>query len=231
MASKIAPPSSMSMYLEFSFEATKLANGTGFVAYDHARQPMLVTARHNLTGKNQESGQALSSHGGVPDAVTIWHCPPTFPGLWISRREELLDGNGDGRWIEHPKLGAIADMAALPLENLQGTVYGMYKLKSEGPRISTGPGEPVSVVGYPFGLRVGGSLAVWATGFIASDIGVDYEGQPKLLIDCRARQGQSGSPVIVYRHGGSFAEETNGMGSSIAMAGAPVWRFLGVYSG
>jgi hypothetical protein len=85
----------------------------------------------------------------------------------------------------------------------------------------------VSVVGFPFGKTGGGSLGIWATGFMASEPSVDYDGLPVFLIDCRSRQGQSGSPVIAYRSGGMVAMADGG---SAAFSGA-VCRFLGIYSG
>jgi hypothetical protein len=51
--------------------------------------------------------------------------------------------------------------------------------------------------------------------------------QPTFLIDCRSRQGQSGSAVISHRNGGSVAM-TDG---STSIFGGPVTRFLGIYSG
>jgi hypothetical protein len=84
----------------------------------------------------------------------------------------------------------------------------------------------VSVVGFPFGLTAGGALAVWATGFIATDPDVDYAGLPVFLIDCRSRQGQSGSAVIAHRTGGAVATETG-----VMVGGGVMTRFLGIYSG
>lgn len=80
---------------------------------------------------------------------------------------------------------------------------------------------------FPFGLDGGGLLAIWATGFMATDPEVDYNNQPTFLIDCRARPGQSGSAVIAHRNGGMVALE----GGGTAAFSGPVTRFLGIYSG
>ena len=90
-----------------------------------------------------------------------------------------------------------------------------------------GPAETVSVIGFPFGITAGGNLPVWATGFIASEPVVDYDDLPIQLIDCRSRQGQSGSPVLAYRSGGMIAMAD---GSSAAFDG-PVSKLIGIYSG
>jgi hypothetical protein len=62
---------------------------------------------------------------------------------------------------------------------------------------------------------------------MATEPVADFADLPVSLIDCRSRQGQSGSPVISFRSGGMVAMSD---GSSAAFAG-PVWRFIGVYSG
>jgi hypothetical protein len=85
----------------------------------------------------------------------------------------------------------------------------------------------MSPVDFPFGLAGGGSLAIWATGFMATEPEIDYNKQPRFLIDCRARPGQSGSAAIAHRNGGMVALEGGG---TAAFSGA-VTRFLGIYSG
>lgn len=206
-----------------------MATGTEFLAYSPQRKIFLLTARHNLTGKDQKSNQPLSDHGGVPNRVRIWHCPLGISGAWISRDETLFDDENTPRWVEHPHLGPEADIVGLPLTNLRGALYSLYKLQEPTARISAAVSAPVSVVGFPFGLRVDGTQPVWATGSIASEFYTDYDGKPQFLIDCRARQGQSGSPVILYRHSGEFVEEARGGGT--VLAGGAIWRLLGLYSG
>lgn len=59
------------------------------------------------------------------------------------------------------------------------------------------PGQTVSVVGYPLGFRDrANKLPVWKTGHIASEPDVDFDGDPRFLIDITGRPGMSGSPVI-----------------------------------
>jgi hypothetical protein len=50
---------------------------------------------------------------------------------------------------------------------------------------------------------------------------------PTMLIDCRTRQGQSGSPVLAFREGGAVSMSDG----TTALFGGPVQRFLGIYSG
>jgi hypothetical protein len=122
-------------------------------------------------------------------------------------------------------MGADADFVALPLTNTTEVEFYPYDPVNTGPDIAVGPAEVLSVVGFPFGLTGGGALAIWATGFVASE--PFMPDQPTFLIDCRSRQGQSGSAVISHRNGGSVAM-TDG---STSIFGGPVTRFLGIYSG
>lgn len=156
----------------------------------------------------------------------IWHNATNGVGNWISRLEPL-EANGVPTWHEHPLLGARADFVALPLTELVDVQLYPYDLTDAGPKIAVGPADAVSVIGFPFGMAAGGVFGVWATGFLASEPVVDFGGMPVQLIDCRPRQGQSGSPVVAYRNGGMVALED---GASAAFNG-PVSRFLGIYSG
>lgn len=94
------------------------------------------------------------------------------------------------------------------------------------------PSETVSVIGFPFGLSSFGKFPIWSTGFLAQDMEMVNEDNPVFLIDCRTRQGQSGSPVIAYRIG-QFRISNNNI-RDIEHHIEPnkkVWDFLGIYSG
>ena len=94
-----------------------------------------------------------------------------------------------------------------------------------GADVAVSVAEPVSVIGFPFGHSPGGRLAVWATGFVATDLDVQWNSLPAMLVDCRARPGQSGSPVVARRSG----PYTNN--NQALVFGGTVTRFIGVYSG
>ncbi|MBY5416967.1 trypsin-like peptidase domain-containing protein [Rhizobium leguminosarum] len=215
-----------SLFLEMSFNGTLLSTGTGFLCTSPIG-PVLITNRHNVTGRRQDTGQAISSHGGVPDKISIRHNRLGHAGETLLKDEALFDHEGERRWIEHPTLGAMADFVALPLSNTYGGIQLRYYDPSDpGPLFKIGPTAIVSVLGFPFGITGGASLAVWATGFVASEPDADYGGLPTFLIDCRTRPGQSGSPVIAYRHGMADME-----GGGTLMSDRSLTRFLGIYSG
>jgi hypothetical protein len=216
-------PSVQSLLIEMSAGSQPLGTGTAFVA-DSASGPVLVTNRHNVTGRRQDNHKPLSPTGALPDTIAIVHNQKGKLGNWVVRKEVLTKG-GSPRWVEHPTLGAKADMVALPLTVVDDVELYPYDVADTGPKVSFGPAEVVSVIGFPFGLQAGGSLAVWATGFVASEPAIDLDDLPVFLIDCRSRPGQSGSAVVAHRTGAIAMED----GSTAVMG--HVTRFLGIYSG
>ncbi|MGO6699280.1 trypsin-like peptidase domain-containing protein [Rhizobium ruizarguesonis] len=214
-----------SLFLEMSVNGYFLASGTGFICISPAG-PVLVTNRHNVTGRHQDTGQPLSPTGGVPDTISIRHNSLGRTGETTLKDEALFAPEGQARWREHPTLGVTADFVALPLSSTSGVQLYSYNPSNPGELFKVGPTAIVSVLGFPFGISGGASLAVWATGFVASEPDVDYDGKPTFLIDCRTRQGQSGSPVIAYRHGSADLEA-----GGIIVFDQPATRFLGIYSG
>ena len=225
---KITKPSVQSMLLQMRFNDQLLSTGTGFVS-PSATGPLLITNRHDVTGRRQDNNKPLSATGGIPNEVVIFHNVKGQLGSWQSKIEPLYfdPENEKKRWFEHPVLGGTADFVALPLTQLDDVELYPYDLAKPGEDMLIGPAEAVSVIGFPFGITAGGNFPVWATGFIASEPVVDYDDLPIQLIDCRSRQGQSGSPVLAYRSGGMIAMAD---GSSAAFDG-PVSKLIGIYSG
>ncbi len=222
----ILKPSVQSLFLQMMLNRNNLASGTGFIA-NAPRGPVLITNRHNVTGRNNTTGETLSSNGHTPDEIVIMHNKAGNLGQWVERNEPLYDDDDNPLWIEHPTLGATVDFVALPLTQLDDVDLHPYSLGVGDPQILVAPSDTVSVVGFPFGLSGGGALAIWATGFMATEPEINQNNLPTFLIDCRARPGQSGSAVIAHRSGGMIAMEDGG---STAFGG-PVTKFLGIYSG
>jgi hypothetical protein len=132
-------------------------------------------------------------------------------------------------WIEHSELADKADLVALNLRSGDDLSRYPYYLETELDRfnIEIGPAENVSVVGFPFGRSVQ-RFPIWATGFLAQDLSLVTPESPTFLIDCRTRQGQSGSPVLAYR-AGNYRKRTEGK-VIVTMSPTPVWELLGIYS-
>lgn len=228
-------PSMKSLYIEMRFQETLLSSGTAFlVANDQSSHCCLITNRHNVTGRHQETDECLDKkHGAIPDNILIYfHKPPLELGEWHCIELPLFKPDGQPWWIEHPRLGAKADLVALNLRWGSDVHKVPYYLKTNKDRVNMviRPAEAISVIGFPFGLSSTGRFPIWATGFMAQELGIVTPGNQTFLIDCRTRQGQSGSPVIAYR-AGTVTRFADGK-ISTAVGGAIVaWEFLGIYSG
>ena len=226
----IAKPSIQSLFIQMRFNGTPLSTGTAFVVNSKQGNPLLITNRHNVTGRHQDTNQPLSDKGGIPNEIVIIHNRTHDKGMhhgWIETIEPLYL-NDNPLWFEHPTLGAKADFVALKLTKTTNVATIPYDIHGNDSDIFIGPTDLVSVIGFPFGIMAGGVLGVWTTGFIASEPAIDFSDLPKFLIDCRARPGQSGSPVIAYRSAGTTFVTSNG---KPVMSDAPAHKFLGIYSG
>ncbi|MEL6487720.1 MAG: trypsin-like peptidase domain-containing protein [Pseudomonadota bacterium] len=237
--------------LHMSFNDTELATGTGFF-YEAGGKPFLITNRHNLTGRDNNTGKMLDDKtGGLPNRLSF-SVPKYVTKCGIvefSGTERVAFDLGwelkSPPWLEHPKLGKLADVIALDLgkiwPNAPLPVAYVNKLPHNHP-LSVLPASTVSVVGYPFGTSVNQHYPVWVTGAVASEPNMDVEGKPAMYIDCRTNKGASGSPVFMILNGGTAPMDSEASGNDVVMRGrlgnahsasfyVPVHRFLGVYSG
>lgn len=158
------------------------------------KAPYLITNRHNVTGRNNETDKCLSPTLGTPDNLRITHNFSGNFGTFITTVEHLFDGD-DPRWVEHPSYKSTADVVALPLIELENVALLPFAATANTHN-AIRCADPVHVVGFPFGLRTAVSMGIWATGFVASEPEINHGGEPVFLIDCRTREGQSGSPVV-----------------------------------
>lgn len=204
----------------------ELASGTGFVVV-HGEMPYLITNWHNVTGRDPATNALLSNTGGIPDELVILHNVKGQLGKWTFKSETLYV-NDHPRWLGHSTHGQKVDVVALPLENLDDVDLYPYPIDPPEGEFLVGPGEVVSVIGFPFGLTGGGGLGIWATGFVATELEVEYEDLPQFLVDCRARRGQSGSAVIAHRASGALCRMPD---SRSAILTGNVSQLLGIYSG
>jgi hypothetical protein len=214
-----------SLFVRTYFDETPLATATGFIVRS-SNNDFLITNRHVVTGRNNINNKPLSKHAAIPNKIVISHNIKNCLGQWIDTTELLLDNNDNPLWYEHPTLGARADIVALLLtqtKQIDVYPYDLHKPKE----LTIQPSDAISVVGFPFGLGVGGKLAIWATGFVASEPEINYDDLPVFLIDCRTRKGQYGSAVIVQRNNGAMTQS----GGLNQLKMGSITDFWGVYSG
>jgi len=221
----IDPLSCVSLHLECFFQGTLIGTGTGFiVVYDGTNY--LITNWHVVTGRDPNTGEPMATTGVAdPDTIGIWHHDAKRLGSWHRIYEPLIDPtNGNKLWKEHP-LGKQVDVIGLALKpNDDIRVYPLDTSLAQTD-LALAPSEPVSIVGFPFGIAAAGKFPIWKTGHTASDIDLNYDDKPIFLVDATTRPGMSGSPVFARRIGGYRAS------TAAWNLGGNAVSFLGVYSG
>lgn len=216
-----------SLLLRLRFDGRELSTGTGFVVSGPGGTPTLISNYHVLSGRHPETNQPLAPSAAIPNEVAILHHSER-EGEWVERVETLVKDDGSPRWYVHPELGTAVDLAALTLSQLDDVALCHVNYSSAAePHVRIGPADAVSIIGFPFGRTGGRHYPIWVRGAIASEPLEDFDGRPTFVVDCRSREGQSGSPVFWYAGGGMVALES---GDMLGVA-RPVSRFLGVYSG
>jgi hypothetical protein len=230
--SPVEIPTLKSLFVELRYGETVLGNATAFLAAnDRESHCALITNRHVVTGRHQDTGECLHSMGGIPDNIVIhFHKQGPQLGEWKPITLPLYRPDGTPYWIEHPRLGAAADVVGLNLTWANDVRKLPYYMKLDLDRMNmlVGPAEAVSVIGFPFGLSSSGKYPVWATGFLAQELSLVTPDNPVFLIDCRTRPGQSGSAVIAFRPGGYRKHHEGRVSTSLSAQRA--WEFLGIYS-
>jgi V8-like Glu-specific endopeptidase len=222
----ICLPSTQSLFINIKFNDTCLSTATAFVVKSRCNQNFLITNRHNVTGRHQETDKCLNTNAGVPNQLGIFYHKKSTSSEWVEHTIDLKDENDEPVWFEHPELRSKADFVAIklsPADDINIHSYDLYK----NDKIAIKPTDIISVVGFPFGLKVDG-FPIWATGFMASEPEINYDSLPIFLIDCRTRKGQSGSPAIAHRNG--FYLPNDGSPPMYSPNCGSISDLLGIYS-
>lgn len=188
------------VYLTLRFNDRVLAIGSGLLGRHKISGDFLITAWHNLSGREPDTRQPKRSDGGIPNFVQVEGCQQKFCLPLYSGDN---DPNCDKPLYETHTKGSVVDVTVLclppklawyPLDDSFLTPYLNTQL-------ALWPGQTCHIVGFPEALihRYGNGtvLPIWKTGHIASEPEADFEDQPKLLIDATTRRGMSGAMVVV----------------------------------
>jgi hypothetical protein len=227
----IEPLSAASLYVESFFNETLIANATSFMV-KRKNKFFLLTNRHIVTGRDQNTGKPLDEKtAAIPNKIRVYFNMKGCLGGNIRSEFPLLI-NEKPAWYEHPFLKESIDVVAFPVpvdDSSRLEVSPYYDLDVEIKHetgISLKPGVRLNIIGFPFAKKTMNNFGIWITGFLASDFDIDIDGDPKFYIDARTRTGQSGSPVVFYRHGESVTLNNNT--THISWSG---YQLLGIYSG
>lgn len=184
----------------------------------------LITNWHCLTGIHPITNKPLNKNGlANPDILKVWFFGKKL-GTWKPKEINLIDDDGNQKWIEHPN-GQNVDVVALPITEIYDDIK-IYPidLNLANIKLKTYPSKAVSIIGFPKGISASGKFPIWKKGHIASDLDINYNDQPVFLIDATTRSGMSGSPVILKESG--MCEFENG-----SISQGTYQRFLGIYAG
>jgi hypothetical protein len=224
----IARPSVASLFVQMqTASGVAIGSATAFLVQREQRT-YLITNWHVVSGRRSDNGALISTTGALPGQLLVVHNVAGQLGTWRPTIETLYDAAGSPKWREHPVHRNRVDVIALELRQLVDIAVHAHDPWAAGPDLAIGVAQSVDIVGFPFGLTGGGSLAIWVRGSIATEPAFDYNELPRFLVDSRTRPGQSGSPVLIYSGGGGMFAMANG--STAVMAGT-IEKLLGVYSG
>jgi hypothetical protein len=217
---EINPNSIRPIYIELFYNDIKLASGTASFVKSK-KGPIFITNRHNVTGKHQETNKPLNSQCAIPNNIRFRVVGNHKP-FWYALDLYTDSDSEESVWVEHP-LGTSVDVVGILIPEISNAIHLFVETHDEWHKWRVG--DRVHVLGYPFGMS--DQFAIWSTGYIASEPDTNFKGLPSFLIDCRARQGQSGSIVIARFMPGDIVESQGNK----YQAQKEMVHFLGVYSG
>ncbi|MGV6801614.1 MAG: trypsin-like peptidase domain-containing protein [bacterium] len=224
-----------SFFLIPKLNGVALSEGaTGFL-YKHKKEIFLVTNRHVLTGKNNDTNVLLNKKTiDGPDTIDLH-----VHGYKIIQNEKIilktsntpdiitinLYENKQPQWIEHPIYGSRVDVVAIKIPYIDNLVcVNDFQFIDEMILDIT---SNVSIIGYPFSQKSSGHFPIWMNGVIASEPQLNARNNlPNLYIDCRGRPGMSGSPVI-HKNNGTYHSSDGATNFSTGNT----YKFIGIYSG
>jgi hypothetical protein len=208
------------IYIEMFYNDIKLASATGSFVKSQ-KGPVFITNRHNVTGRNQETNEPLNSQCAIPNNIRFLVVGSHKP-FWYALDLYNKSDHEEPVWIEHP-LGVSVDVVGILIPEIKNGIHLFVETHDDWHKWRIG--DRVHVLGFPFGMS--DQFAIWSTGYIASEPDTDFKYLPSFLIDCRARQGQSGSIVIARFMPGDIVESKG----NVYRAQKEMVHFLGIYSG
>jgi hypothetical protein len=214
-----------SLYIETYKDNVLLGSATGFIIRSKTIN-YLVTNYHVVTNKNAWDNAWMNPRVPItPNRIKIFHNGKNL-GDHIEKFENLISPNGDTLWYRSKIDGNIVDVIELPLKDTSNTTIYPVNYLQNTDSLSVFPTDRVFMPGFALGLRSASGLAIWKSGFLASEPDLDQENKPIIWVDDIPFPGMSGSPVylipdqVIYKNGTVLQH----------MGGANQAFFLGVFS-
>lgn len=229
----------------------RMASGSAFVVEVNSGLKFLVTARHCITGRDNDTGNFMSpKHLFGPDHIAIKapRADMTSEQFSVGAAEEsyttlvmpLYDEAGVPLWYEHEDPAVDIVAIALPEPRVDAETpwfFHAYPKYSWGDQNMMDPARPVvqagdavSVVGYPLGLTAHVALPIWTHATIASDMAIGMGASKTFMIDASTTTGNSGSAVVYYRQSGTAWMRQAFRRPYQQIIDTPVMLLLGIYS-
>lgn len=177
-----------------------LCVGTGFFYIfrtTNGNIPVIVTCSHVINGAS--AGVIyFASAGDEPFQRKVAQEPIAFQ-------------NFESLWLKHPD--GKTDLAVMPIApymkqladkgvNLDFIPFDDSLLPSESELKDSSIFVSIKMIGYPIGIwDAHNNLPVVRTGMTATDLSVDYNGEPEFLVDTAVFPGSSGSPILYADEG------------------------------
>lgn len=185
-----------------------ISTGTGFIfSYPapNGDYRFLVTNKHVVAGATR----------GV---ITFTEASNDQPKL--GKVHQWTISNFGEIWFGHPNSDidvAITSLSFMESQFRQASdidlfyrFVGPFTIPTEEQTANFDAIEDIIFIGYPNGIwDTKNFLPVVRRGITASPIGVDFNGQPKFLIDASVFPGSSGSPVFLYNAGAYRPNKVN----------------------
>ncbi|MDO5502253.1 MAG: hypothetical protein Q4G67_03665 [Actinomycetia bacterium] len=173
-----------------------VTQGTGFT-FSNLDKTWLTSNRHVMIGRRPGTNEYVAPQVGQPTAIELtWVNDDLTTG---DLRLELFDSDRNPKWIEHPPLAHELDLVSIEVPAATFVDVDITDALDENPPHVPTSGDPILVIGFPFGVSAGiEGLPVAFSGIIASPPGVPLDDKPRFFIDSRTRPGLSGSPVYYY---------------------------------
>ena len=235
-----------------------IGTGTGFF-FEMEGEWFLITNWHNFSGKNAFTREPLSQPARFPEYIMAkfaTYISGSHSFTAIAHKVEIYENYQPG-WFEHPDLGSLCDVIALPLVRPQNCPQFMHNAANliSRSRIPIEPGVTVFILGFPRSISVGFGLPLWKSGYIASEpfYEVTVGGEisqvgglaggtelPAFFIDSQTREGMSGSPVFgsytgMWDMANPYAplnfDDPNFWNRDDVVLNGTATEFLGCYSG
>jgi hypothetical protein len=140
-----------------------------------------------VTGRNAETLQPISDHGGIPDRMKILIGRRGHIGKWGELEIPLYKDIDEKEhpavpvWLEHaiahrPKI----DVVAVPIEVPGWAEVRTIDTVNTAPKMLLRVSTDVFVLGYPRGISGGRGFPIWKRASIATEPEIDLDG-PKCL--------------------------------------------------